>query len=195
MGTISNIMQTIAASQERSVRPKVSRRPGWVLLPQEEFLRVLSGEKKRSERFAQHMIFMQLSDALGAKSSLLSRLAPSLSSVVRETDIAGWFEPNSSLGVIFTELGDADVVSAERVIKARIASLLETTASRLEFAQLQMSFRAFCDDWTKNPRKEPPTTAVVQRTPKEAIRRKLRIFSHIVGSRQPRADNPGSSSF
>ena len=193
VGTISNIMQAITASQQRSA-PKVCRKAGWDLLPQEQFLRVLAGEKKRSERFAQHMILMQLTTGLGARPDVLSRLVPAIGSVVRETDVTGWFEPNCSLGIIFTELGDADVISAERVIKARITSLLELATSRLEFAQLQLSFGAFCNDWADSPRKEKPLTTPVSQPKQGVIRPKLRIYPHLVGPRQTLANSPGSGS-
>ena len=193
MGTITNIMQTIIAGQERTAQPKICRRAGWYLLPQEQFLRVLAGEKKRSERFSKHMIFMQLSVALGSEPTLLARLAPALGSILRETDITGWFEPNSSLGVIFTELGDSDVISAERVIRARIAGLLENATSSLEFARLQMSFRAFCSDRAES-KENLPTVPVFQRARQAVVTPKLGMYRRFVSSKQPLAETSGSGS-
>jgi hypothetical protein len=164
VGTISNIMQSISASQERSGAREVRLDAHRTLLPEEHFRRVLCAEKKRSERLSKHMILMQVSSdcAQCDGATVLSKLGLTLGSLIRETDVTGWLETNSSLGVIFTELGDCEDVSrAERIIRERIAGFLVAQTSRGE-SRIQISFKSFCDEWTE---KAPASTAAKSAIP------------------------------
>lgn len=185
MGTISNIMQSISASQDRNAPREVRLEEHRTLLSEEHFRRVLWAERKRSGRLSKHMILMQVnSDCTQYDgTSMLGQLGLTLGSVIRETDVTGWLEANCSLGVIFTELGDCeDVRHAERVIRERIASLLsaETNGGN---PRIQISFKSFCDEWT-----EKATTPSVIRKP-VALPSRLTLGTYPNVTRPPAVDS------
>ncbi len=180
MGTISNIMQTISASQDRQVARESDRTIGRILLAEDHFRRILSAEKKRSERFSKNMILMQVSSATpGGNASLLSQVGAVLSSVIRETDLAGWIKTDYSLGVIFTELGDCDdVAHAERVIRKRLSSFLETCISD-ENESLCIAFRSFCEEWAQKSDRNPlPIPNVVSNVKPVVLSKKLSVGNY-----------------
>jgi hypothetical protein len=147
VGTISNILQCFGGTKESSADRELGQIGDRSLLSEENFRRVLGAEKKRSERFSKDMILMQVCSysRQASSASVLSRLGTALSSVIRETDVAGWIEENYSLGVIFTELGDCeDARHAERIIRKRIAGFL-----MVQEPAIKISFKSFCDDWTE----------------------------------------------
>jgi hypothetical protein len=180
VGTISNIMQTISASQDRQVARESSRTVGRSLLAEDHFRSILCAEKKRSERFSKHMILMQLSSRTpGGNPSSLSEVGAVLSSVIRETDLAGWIKADCSLGVIFTELGDCDdVAHAERVIRKRLSSFLETCIAGKD-ESLCISFASFCDEWGKKSDRNPlPIPNVVSNVQPVALSKKLSVAKY-----------------
>jgi hypothetical protein len=180
VGTISNIMQTISASQDRQVARESGRTVGRSLLAEDHFRRILCAEKKRSERFSKHMILMQLSSRTpGGNPLWLSELGTVLGSVIRETDLAGWIKADCSLGVIFTELGDCDdVAHAERVIRKRVSSFLETCITGKD-ESLCISFTSFCDEWGKKSDGNPlPIPNVVSNVKPVALSKKLSVAKY-----------------
>ena len=92
-------------------------------LSEEHFRRMLSRERKRSERSRKHLVLM-LIDGKGVKNkkidAMLEQIAVVLGASIRETDLAGWFEGNSVFGVIFTEFGESEVGAVEKLSKRRL---------------------------------------------------------------------------
>src|SRR5437868_14275997 len=83
-----------------------------VALDQESFHELISLERKRTERSGSPFALM-LIDIAGA---IIARLSPQLLDKVlsvllevsRETDAIGWYETDSVIGVMFTELSPED---------------------------------------------------------------------------------------
>src|ERR1700730_18877557 len=99
------------------------------LLSEEQFRRMLCRERKRSERSRKHLLLM-LIDSKGMKhrkgdAALMSKIAGVLNDTIRETDLAGWFETGAVLGVIFAELGGADVSAAVKIIESKVTTGLQ----------------------------------------------------------------------
>jgi lipopolysaccharide/colanic/teichoic acid biosynthesis glycosyltransferase len=126
-------------------------------LSEDHFRRMLSRERKRSERSRKHLVLM-LIDGKGVKSkktdALLEQIAVVLGAAIRETDIAGWFETSAVFGVIFTEFGEADVSTAVKIIEAKITTELQRGFKVNQLSSFQISFYAFPDGWdgTGQPR-------------------------------------------
>src|SRR5437667_10771362 len=80
------------------------------LLPEPLFIRALCLERKRTERSRKPFVLMLLDPGRtvhnGDADSVLSRTATVLLSAIRETDIAGWYKEDSTLGVIFVPAGN-----------------------------------------------------------------------------------------
>ncbi|MGA7624829.1 MAG: hypothetical protein WCA91_14745, partial [Candidatus Acidiferrales bacterium] len=56
---------------------------------------------------------------------VLGQIAEKVAQVVRETDLTGWFEDGSVIGVIFTELGSAPVSSVTKIIESKVKAGLQ----------------------------------------------------------------------
>ena len=85
---------------------------------QDQFRACIRDEWRRSERSGIPKILV-LIDGLsnqGAREAILELLA----AAVRETDIVGWHVPESTLGILFVELGKADVQQALDAIREKI---------------------------------------------------------------------------
>jgi lipopolysaccharide/colanic/teichoic acid biosynthesis glycosyltransferase/GGDEF domain-containing protein len=122
-------------------------------LSEEHFRKMLSRERKRSERSRKHLVLM-LIDGKGLKSkktdALLEQIAVVLGASVRETDLAGWFETNAVFGVIFTEFGDCAVSTAVKIIESKITAELQRAFRANQLNNFQISFYAFPDGWDGN---------------------------------------------
>jgi lipopolysaccharide/colanic/teichoic acid biosynthesis glycosyltransferase len=122
-------------------------------LSEDHFRRMLSRERKRSERSRKHLVLM-LIDGKGVNSkktdALLGQIAVVLNAAIRETDIAGWFEANSVFGVIFTEFGETEVGAAVKIIESKITAALQGSFKSSQLSSFQMSFYAFPDGWDGN---------------------------------------------
>ena len=122
-------------------------------LSEDHFRRMLSRERKRSERSRKHLVLM-LIDGKGVKSkktdALLEQIAVVLGAAIRETDIAGWFETNAVFGVIFTEFGQAEVTTAVKIIESKITAQLQGAFRANQLSSFQISFYAFPDGWDGN---------------------------------------------
>ena len=121
------------------------------ILPEELFRRMLCRERKRSERSRKHLLLM-LIDSKASKNhvgdkALLEQVAGIVSMVIRETDIAGWFEANSIVGAIFTELGNTEASAAIKTIETKISASLRLNLKADQVEKLQISFYAFPDSW------------------------------------------------
>ena len=126
-------------------------------LSEEHFRRMLSRERKRSERSRKHFVLM-LIDGKGLKSkktdALLEQIAVVLGASVRETDVAGWFEANAVFGVVFTEFGECEVSTAVKIIEAKMTAELQRSFRASQLTSFQISFYSFPDGWDgKGPAK------------------------------------------
>ncbi len=121
------------------------------LLPEPIFLRALRLERKRAERSRKPFVLMLLDLPAplpnGKGGNLLSKTVPAILSSTRETDIAGWHQENSALGVIFAELGAANTMSTLGALRARVTTLLQSVLRAEELAQIRITFHCFPEDW------------------------------------------------
>lgn len=120
------------------------------LLSEEQFRRMLSRERKRSERSRKDLLLMLVDDARNGvqqskSESFLKEVASVLGSAIRETDLAGWFEADSIVGFVFTEFGDSDVGVAASAIKSKVMAALRDGFKANQLRTCQISFYAFPD--------------------------------------------------
>lgn len=120
-------------------------------LPQDRFLRMLFLERKRSERSERPFVLMLLESTKLLRhgdQSVFDRVLSTLVSSTRDTDIKGWYEEQSMIGVIFTELGSkADGKSVASALLLKVASALASTLTINEINEIHISFRVFPEDW------------------------------------------------
>jgi lipopolysaccharide/colanic/teichoic acid biosynthesis glycosyltransferase len=118
---------------------------------EEEFRRMLCRERKRSERSRKHLLLMLVdckrTTGRNADQPLLEKVAGVVAAEIRETDLSGWFESETVVGAIFTELGDAEASSAIQTIETKISAGLHKSFKRDQVDKLQIAFYAFPDSW------------------------------------------------
>jgi lipopolysaccharide/colanic/teichoic acid biosynthesis glycosyltransferase len=123
------------------------------IVPAKTFRRMLCQERKRSERSRKCFILMlvRAKNAAEADSSGLDRVARQLGTVIRETDTLGWFETGVSAGVIFSELGSADLTTAVESIESKALDAVQTFGK----SALRVSFYAFPECLLNNAAPHP----------------------------------------
>jgi lipopolysaccharide/colanic/teichoic acid biosynthesis glycosyltransferase len=131
------------------------------VLSQEAFHKVISLERRRTERSRKPFLLMLLemgehvpTDAAGKH---LKKLLGALSASTRETDIAGWYESGRVMGVMFTEIGMDD---RDTIVNTMITRLSEILRSRLSLEKLRISFHLFPEDWDQDVPKRPSNPAL-----------------------------------
>ncbi len=125
------------------------------VLSEEAFRRMISQERKRSERSQRPFVLLlidtgrtQPGDKQGC---VLLDMLSALRGATRETDVTGWYTTNSVMGVVFTEivLENNAVLST---ILSRIGAVLRGRLDTDQFSQIKFSFHVFPDDWDwQNP--------------------------------------------
>jgi lipopolysaccharide/colanic/teichoic acid biosynthesis glycosyltransferase len=129
------------------------------ILSQEAFHKIISLERRRTERSRKPFLLMllELGEHQAAAGKHLQKLLTALSASTRETDVAGWYEDNCVLGVMFTEIGMDD---RETIVNTMISRLSEILRSRLSLEKLRISFHLFPEDWDHDVPKRPSNPAL-----------------------------------
>lgn len=131
------------ATRQGSTRPEIEA--------QERFLKSLYLEERRSERSGRRFILFLLESATffraGDQTEALGRLVEALRSSIRETDIIGWQEMGSAIGIIFTEIGEADGKIVAAALLTKVTQVLAGTLMIDEICQVRLSLHAFPEDW------------------------------------------------
>jgi lipopolysaccharide/colanic/teichoic acid biosynthesis glycosyltransferase len=121
------------------------------VLNEESFQKMISLERKRTERSRKPFLLMLLdmgnclpSDKNGRT---LQKTLSALSVTTRETDVTGWYKNNSVVGVMFTEIGIEDRSSIVSTMLTRISEALRRDLSLEQINQINISFHLFPEDW------------------------------------------------
>ena len=105
---------------------------GLTLVPEDMFTKVLSIERKRSERSRQRFVLMLVhtGELLEAEEgeAMLGAIIRVLSMSIRETDLPGWYKENGVIGVICTEIGSGSIDSIISALIAESPPPCETTS-------------------------------------------------------------------
>ena len=79
------------------------------MLPRDQFIRILSVERRRTERSGRRFALMLLDlGALRGRAQVPAKAITAVTRCTRDTDIMGWYEESRVMGGIFTELGQAE---------------------------------------------------------------------------------------
>jgi len=186
------VNETVAANSEE-VRD--NHRPSVVsdLLPQKVFINMLSRERKRTERSQRRFVLMLLESAnllkAGNDPKSMERVLSALSKSTRETDIIGWYEEHFIIGVIFTEIGDAEGRSVASALLSKVPNALCSTLSIEQINEISLSFHVFPQDSQDNISGGPTDRALYpdllrRRRPvriSHAVKRSIDIVGSLVG--------------
>ena len=129
------------------------------VLCEEAFKRMISVERKRTERSAKPFLLMLLEASEHCSEEknegLLSRVIAAMLRATRETDVIGWHKSHSSVGVLFTELATFDQKTLLSTMLARISGILRDNLSIEQFSQITISFHFFPDKWDQDHWQRP----------------------------------------
>ena len=135
--------------------------PGGVhgILPEREFVRALTLERKRAERSRKLFVVMLLTVRTphpgAGRDTLLDRTLPIIRASIRETDVAGWHKQDAMLGVIFAELGTVAKESVLSALRAKLTGALRATLPTEEMERVHITFHCFPDDWKSGEPGQP----------------------------------------
>lgn len=171
---------------ERKTRPLEDK----YVLSEVAFHRVISVERKRTERSRKAFLLMLLDlDAFPTaqiQELILPKLVSVLRSSIRETDSFGWYQSNTVLGVIFTDIDKKSAKLAVQTFLTRISEMLRTELSADHFQNIAISFHIFPEDWEAGAaRKSSNPTLYPDLTTRNQGRRAFRLIKRsidIVGS-------------
>jgi lipopolysaccharide/colanic/teichoic acid biosynthesis glycosyltransferase len=120
------------------------------LLAEPTFLDAIRRERRRSERSAKPFVLMlvrlQYCPKNGEGNRPIQRLVLAVHGSVRETDTIGWYQEGKIVGVIFTELGDAEKNAVIDSLKQRVTKAIGDKSLELESLALTLTFHFFPED-------------------------------------------------
>ena len=131
--------------------------PGEVL-HEETFHRMISLERKRSERSQRPFVLLLIDTGRNQpgdrQSRVLLDMLSALQGATRETDVTGWYTTNSVVGVMFTEIV-LDNNAVLSTILSRVGAVLRERLDTDQFSRIKFSFHVFPDDWDSQDQDRP----------------------------------------
>jgi lipopolysaccharide/colanic/teichoic acid biosynthesis glycosyltransferase len=122
----------------------------FTLMPEEVFRKVLSVERKRSERSRQRFVLMlvHVGKVLETERGevVLQGITEALFRSKRETDLHGWYETGKVIGVICTEIGTGDLTSILNALQSRIGGAIRTNLKLEQMKVIHIAFHVYPDD-------------------------------------------------
>ncbi len=123
------------------------------VLTEEVFRRMISLERKRSERTQRPFVLLLMdtgrTQPTEKNGRVLLDILSALQAATRETDIMGWYETNAAVGVMFTEITLENNLILSTIL-ARISELLRGRLTSEQFSQIKFSFHLFPEEWDPN---------------------------------------------
>ena len=138
-----------AARQGRAT--SASRRDArFGLVSEETFVQMVCLERKRAERSRKPFLLLLLDSKplleRPQKDEFLSKIVNALSASMRETDVRGWYEGHSVLGVIYSEI-NGDTAVARKAILSKVSAALGEHLEARHLQEIRLSCEIFPADW------------------------------------------------
>jgi len=136
----------------RSREPSRSQGPvaSGEVLSEETFHRMISLERKRSERSQRPFVLLLIDTGRGypgdKQGRVLLNMLSALQGATRETDVTGWYKTGSVVGIMFTEIV-LDNNAVLSTILSRIGAVLRDRLDTDQFSRIKFSFHVFPDSW------------------------------------------------
>jgi len=125
------------------------------ILPEDVFLGMLGLERKRAERSNKKFLLLLLdaddATSVERRAEILAGIIGATDSVRRDTDPAGWYKTDSTLGVIFTELGALDDTATINRLLQRIREALPAHVSKANMQYIHITAHIFSDESNGKP--------------------------------------------
>jgi hypothetical protein len=144
-------------SVDRKLRSDWKAQPQNLLLSEKAFHRMISLERKRSERsqspFVLLLIDTDQSLPADRRGRTMLNVVSTLQPVTRETDEIGWYELNTSIGVMFREVApdnDLIVTTILSRILSRINASLRDKLVTDQLRQIRFAYHLFPEKWERH---------------------------------------------
>jgi hypothetical protein len=115
------------------------------VLHEEAFRRMLSLERKRTERSRKLSLLalLEINTPVPSEKTgmVLDKILSALASTTRETDVTGWYQRDRVVGALFTEVTVEDRRLVVATIKARLSQTLRFCLTAEQFSQVGVSFQ------------------------------------------------------
>ncbi len=132
-------------------------------LGEEAFHRLISIERRRTERSLKSFLLMLLDIGENANSKpqrmSLEQILKTLSATLRETDVTGWYKKDQVVGVMFTEIALEEDGSVPETLMARVSEALRDRLTPQQFHQIAISFHLFPEAQPLDGRQKPYSVA------------------------------------
>jgi len=153
------------------------------------FRRMISLERKRSERSQRPFVLLLMETGRNLSTQknerILLDILSSLQAATRETDVMGWYESNSVVGVMFTEITPDNNLILSTIL-TRISDVLRDRLTIEQFSQLKFSFHLFPEEWDpQNPERPSNPTLypdLHERNGTNGLSRGIKRLMDITGS-------------
>ena len=139
---------------QRRSQPK-SHAASSEILTDDVFRRMISLERKRSERTQRPFVLLLMDAGHNSPTEkngrILLEILSALQAATRETDVMGWYEANSVVGMMFTEITPDNKLILSTIL-SRISNVLRDRLTIDQFSQIKFSFHLFPEEWDpQNP--------------------------------------------
>lgn len=160
------------------------------ILNAEDFRRMITLERKRSERSRKPfmLLLLDMGDHLPSERNgrILGKILSALSASTRDTDVTGWYSNNCVVGVMFTEISIEDGGSTPSTIITRVTQTLQKNLTLDQFNRVTLSFHVFPEDWDEESQQGPTNRTLYpdlsRREDGRKLSRTLKRMMDILGS-------------
>lgn len=165
----------------------VKRQLQLTVIQEATFVQMLRLERRRTERSGKQFMLVLISgEEFRAESSgiILNNVVTAISSCTRETDFIGWYEHDTTLGLLMTEIGQADTATINTIVQ-KLSLAIQNAVSLESFRQLTLIFRLFPQEIEKHPQEDSPFSFYPDLSRRHAIAKHaapLKRAMDIVGS-------------
>lgn len=147
------------------------------ILDAEKFRRMITLERKRSERSRKPfmLLLLEMGDSLPAEKNgkILAKILSGLAASTRDTDVTGWYSNDCVVGVMFTEISiEQDGLTPSTII-TRITKTLQSNLTLEQFNRVTLSFHVFPEGWDKESEQRPTNRTLYPDLSKREDGRKL----------------------
>jgi lipopolysaccharide/colanic/teichoic acid biosynthesis glycosyltransferase len=147
MATVKSgiLPRTKTISDESEPVAYLERRLHFSVIQEPLFIRMLRIERRRSERSGRRFM-LALIDAehfhRQSRATLFQSVSEEIAVSTRETDVLGWYKQDMTLGLLLTEIGNADDATID-LLTEKISAAVRRAVGMETFDRLKLVFRVF----------------------------------------------------
>lgn len=151
------------------------------ILGEDTFQAMLTLERRRAERSRKPFVLMLLHGDPARKNGdgggSAERFASIVVAATRETDLVGWYENGTTLGVIFTEISPEGTRDIAEVLESKMAKALRENLEHALASRVAITVHVFPEHWDKD---RPDRVADIKLYPDLAQKSSRKRFPSVI---------------